>query len=137
MVLDPSGQTEVNNYVPGDLWFFPKGHGHSIQTIGDEPCHFILSFNNGSFSEHGTFSVTDWIDLTPKDMLSKNFGIAAAAFDAFPKGETYIQSGPVLPAVAGDRCAVAARVDAQVQPAEGRAGAPGLRRRQLQPGDGG
>ncbi len=30
VVLDPSGQTEVNNYFPGDLWFFPKGHGHSI-----------------------------------------------------------------------------------------------------------
>ena len=98
VVLDPSGQTEVNNYVPGDLWFFPKGHGHSIQTIGDEPCHFILSFDNGAFSEHGTFSITDWIDLTPKNMLAMNFGIDKAAFDAFPKGETYIQSGPVLPA---------------------------------------
>ncbi len=98
VVLDPSGQTEVNNYGPGDLWFFPKGHGHSIQTIGDAPCHFMLSFDNGAFSEHGTFSITDWIDLTPKDMLARNFGITQAAFDSFPKGETYIQSGPVLPA---------------------------------------
>ena len=98
VVLDPTGQTEVNNYGPGDLWFFPKGHGHSLQTIGDEPCHFILSFNNGAFSEHGTFSITDWIDLTPKSMLAKNFGVDPALFAAFPKGETYIQSGPVLPA---------------------------------------
>ena len=98
VVLDPSGQTEVNNYVPGDLWFFPKGHGHSIQTIGDEPCHFILSFDNGSFSEHGTFSISDWIDVTPKNILAGNFGLQQAAFDVFPKGETYIQSGPVIPA---------------------------------------
>jgi oxalate decarboxylase len=98
VVLDPSGQTEINNYGPGDLWFFPKGHGHSIQTIGDQPCHFILSFDNGAFSEHGTFSITDWVDLTPKDMLSKNFGVPQDLFAAFPKGETYIQSGPVLPA---------------------------------------
>ncbi len=97
-VLDPSGQTEFNNYVPGDLWFSPKGHGHSIQTIGEEPCHFILSFDNGAFSEHGTFSITDWIDVTPHDMLAKNFGLTPAMFDAFPKGETYIQSGPVLKA---------------------------------------
>ncbi len=62
VVLDPSGQTEVNNYGPGDLWFFPKGHGHSIQTIGEAPCHFLLSFDNGAFSEHGTFrSPTGWI----------------------------------------------------------------------------
>ena len=99
VVLDPSGQTEVNNYVPGDLWFFPKDHhGHSIQTIGDEPCHFILSFNNSAFSEHGTFSITDWIDLVPKEMLAANFGLTKDVFDAFPRGETYIQSGPVLPA---------------------------------------
>ena len=96
-VLDPSGQTEVNNYGPGDLWFFPKGHGHAIQTIGEEPCHFILSFNNGAFSEHGTFSISDWINVTPKNMLGANFGIDQALFEAFPKGETYIQSGPVLP----------------------------------------
>jgi oxalate decarboxylase len=98
VVLDPSGASEINNYVPGDLWFFPKGHGHSIQTIGDKPCHFILSFDNGAFSEHGTFSITDWIDVTPKDMLALDFGLPSDLFDAFPKGETYIQAGPILPA---------------------------------------
>jgi oxalate decarboxylase len=97
VVLDPSGQTEVNNYGPGDLWYFPKGHGHSIQTIGSKPCHFILSFDNGAFSEHGTFSITDWIDVTPKELLAQNFGVPKDLFDAFPKGETYIQAGPVIP----------------------------------------
>ncbi len=96
VVLDPSGQTEINNYGPGDLWFFPRGHGHSIQTIGDKPCHFILSFDNGAFSEHGTFSISDWVNLTPKDMLARNFGLAPALFEPFPKGETYIQAGQIL-----------------------------------------
>ena len=98
VVLDPSGASEINNYEPGDLWYFPKGHGHSIQTIGDKPCHFILSFDNGAFSEHGTFSITDWVDVTPKDMLAMNFGLPKDVFDAFPKGEAYIQSGPILAA---------------------------------------
>ena len=98
VLLDPSGASEINNFGPGDLWFFPKGHAHSIQTIGDQPCHFILSFNNGAFSEHGTFSITDWIDVTPKDMLALNFGVPKDVFDAFPKGEVYIQAGRVLPA---------------------------------------
>ena len=96
MVLEPSGASEINNYEPGDLWYFAKGHGHSIQTIGDEPCHFILSFDNGAFSEHGTFSITDWIDLTPKDMLAMEFGLPKDVFDAFPKGEAYIQQGEIL-----------------------------------------
>ena len=98
VLLDPTGASEINNYQPGDLWFFPKGHGHSIQTIGDKPCHFILSFDNGAFSEHGTFGITDWVDVTPKEMLAANFGIPKEAFDGFPKGEVYIQSGPILPA---------------------------------------
>ena len=29
-VVDPEGETEVANYAPGDLWYFPKGHAHSI-----------------------------------------------------------------------------------------------------------
>ena len=96
VVLEPSGASEINNFEPGDLWYFAKGHGHSIQCIGDKPCHFILSFDNGAFSEHGTFSITDWIDLTPKDMLAKEFGVPNDIFDAFPKGEAYIQAGPVF-----------------------------------------
>ncbi len=99
VVLSPSGASEINNFGPGDLWYFPKGHGHAIQTIGDKPCHFILSFDNGAFSEHGTFSITDWVNVTPKEMLALNFGVPADLFDGFPKGETYIQSGPVLAAV--------------------------------------
>lgn len=96
VVLDPSGASEINNFKPGDLWYFAKGHGHAIQCIGDKPCHFILSFDNGAFSEHGTFSITDWVDLTPKDLLAKEFGIPKDVFDVFPKGEVYIQSGPIL-----------------------------------------
>jgi oxalate decarboxylase len=89
VALVPSGASEINNYGPGDLWFFPKGHGHAIQTIGDKPCHFVLSFDNGAFSEHGTFSISDWIDVTPKDMLALNFGVPKDAFDAFPKGRSF------------------------------------------------
>lgn len=98
VVLEPSGASEINNFKPGDLWYFKRGHGHAIQCIGDKPCHFILSFDNGAFSEHGTFSITDWVDLTPKDLLAKEFGIPKDIFDAFPKGEVYIKQGPVLKA---------------------------------------
>jgi oxalate decarboxylase len=96
MVLAPDGTREVNNFAPGDLWYFPKGHGHSIQTIGDKPCHFILSFDNGAFSEHGTFSITDWVSGTPVDMVAENFGIPRELLKDFPKGETYIQAGSIL-----------------------------------------
>jgi len=96
IVIDPSGNKEINNFAPGDLWYFPRGHGHSIQTIGDKPCHFILSFDNGAFSEHGTFSITDWVSLTSPELLAENFGVPKEVFANFPKGETYIMAGPVV-----------------------------------------
>jgi oxalate decarboxylase len=96
MVIDPNGTREVANFGPGDIWYFPKGHGHSIQTIGDKPCHFILSFDNGAFSENGTFSITDWVSLTPLDILAENFGVPKEVFAKFPKGETYIMAGDIL-----------------------------------------
>jgi oxalate decarboxylase len=97
-ILDPSGHNEVANFGPGDIWYFPRGHGHSIQTIGNEPCHFLLAFDNGAFSENGTFSITDWMNLTPPEVLGQNFGVPPATFASFPKGETYIMQGPVIPA---------------------------------------
>ena len=45
------------------------------QCLGDKPCHFILIFDNGYFSEFGTFSITDWIGHAPKALLAKNFGL--------------------------------------------------------------
>ena len=99
VVLTPEGTSEINNFEPGDLWFFPKAHGHSIQTIGDKPCHFLLVFDNGDTSpEHETFAITDWMDVTPKELLALDFGLPPAAFDDFPKGEVYIQQGSILPA---------------------------------------
>ncbi|ARN83160.1 cupin domain-containing protein [Methylocystis bryophila] len=97
VVIDPSGASEINNFEPGDLWYFAKGHGHSIQTIGDKPCNIILAFDDGGFSpDAAAFSITDWINLTPKEMLGQEFGLPKDLFDAFPKGETFMQAGEIL-----------------------------------------
>src|SRR5262249_27549095 len=94
-VVDPQGYAETNDFDPGDVWYFPRGHGHMLQCLGDQPCQFILIFDNGYFSEFGTFSITDWIGHTPKPLLAKNFGLPEAAFDRFPKEEVYFASGGV------------------------------------------
>jgi oxalate decarboxylase len=96
-VIDPEGRAETNDFDPGDIWYFPRGHGHSIQCLGHKPCHFILVFDNGYFSEFGTFSVTDWVGHTPPRLLAKNLGLPAEAFDKFPKSEVYFARGPVPP----------------------------------------
>ena len=98
-VIDPQGDAETNDFDAGDVWYFPRGHGHMLQCLGEQPCHFILIFDNGYFSEFGTFSITDWIGHTPKPLLAKNFGLPEAAFDAFPNDEVYFARGPVPPEI--------------------------------------
>jgi oxalate decarboxylase len=103
--IDPRGHSEIADFNPGDVWYFPRGHGHSIQGLGPEDCRFILVFDNGYFSEFGTFSVTDWVSRTPPEVLQKNFGMPAQTFANFPKREVYIVKGPVPPPLPADPAA--------------------------------
>jgi oxalate decarboxylase len=96
-VIDPEGRSETNDFEPGDIWYFPRGHGHMLECLGDKPCHFILIFDNGYFSEFGTFSITDWIGHTPKPLLAKNFDVPESAFDGFPTKEAYFAHGALPP----------------------------------------
>jgi oxalate decarboxylase len=96
-VIGPDGSSETNDFDPGDVWFFPRGHGHMLECLGNESAHFILIFDNGYFSEFGTFSISDWIGHTPKPLLAKNFGLPVSAFDGFPMEEVYFARGPIPP----------------------------------------
>jgi len=96
-VIDPQGRAEVNDFSPGDVWYFPRGHGHMLECLGEEPTHFILIFDNGYFSEFGTFSITDWVGHLPKPLLAKNLRLPESAFDGFPKQEVYFARGKKPP----------------------------------------
>jgi oxalate decarboxylase len=100
--IDPAGQWEIVDFGPGDVWYFPRGHGHSIQGLGPGTCTFLLVFDNGYFSEFGTFSISDWLGHTPPDVLARNFGLPASTFADFPKKEVYIATGPVPPTLPED-----------------------------------
>jgi len=96
-VINPAGQTETNDFDPGDIWYFPRGNAHVLECLGNEATHFILIFDNGYFSEFDTFSITDWIGHAPKSLLAKNFGLPESAFDGFPTEEVYFARGAIPP----------------------------------------
>ena len=100
--INPQGQSQIADFAAGDVWYFPRGFGHSIQGIGAEDCLFVLVFDNGYFSEFGTFSISDWVGHTPPEVLAKNFGVPTSAFANFPKREVYIAKGPVPPPLPAD-----------------------------------
>lgn len=87
--VDQDGRNFIADVGPGDLWFFPKGLPHSIQGLG-EGCEFLLVFDDGTFSDLNTLSISDWFAHTPPEVLSRNFGVPENAFAQLPKDQVYI-----------------------------------------------
>ena len=87
--VDQDGRNFIADVGAGDLWFFPAGIPHSIQGL-EEGCEFLLVFDDGSFSEFDTFTITDWFAHTPKDVLAANFGVPESAFASIPTKQRYI-----------------------------------------------
>jgi oxalate decarboxylase len=98
-VISPNGQSATDDFDEGDIWYFPKGHGHALQNIGTEEAHFVLGFDDGHFSEFGTFSITDWMAHTPPSLISRNLGISSEAIRSLPKQEAYIVPGKIPAAI--------------------------------------
>jgi oxalate decarboxylase len=94
-VVSPDGTVEKNEFGPGDTWYFPRGYGHALQGLGPRECHFLLGFDNGDFSEFGTFSITDWISRTPRRIAARNMQLPESVVGSLPKGEAYIIQGKV------------------------------------------
>ncbi|MFJ8064584.1 oxalate decarboxylase family bicupin [Psychrobacillus sp. NPDC096426] len=91
--IDAEGRNFIADIGPGDLWYFPAGLPHSIQ--GLEHCEFLLVFDDGTFSDLNTLSISDWFAHTPKDVLSANFGVPISAFDHIPSKQVYIYQDKV------------------------------------------
>ncbi|KAI0592935.1 RmlC-like cupin domain-containing protein [Biscogniauxia sp. FL1348] len=93
--VDQNGQYQVARLEVGDIWYFPKGAGHTTQGLEDEN-EFLLIFDDGNFDAVGTtFNVDDWIAHTPKPVLAKNFGLPEAVFGSVPSPNPYISNATV------------------------------------------
>ena len=101
--IDPQGHCEIVDFGPGDVWYFPRGHGHSIQGIGREDCSVRPRLRQRLF-------------LGVRDLQHQRLDRAHArprcwrrisacrrqTFANFPKREVYIAKGPVPPPLAPD-----------------------------------
>lgn len=93
--FDQDGRSFVADVAAGDLWNFPSGIPHSIQGLDPDGTEFLLVFDDGAFSEFSTFLPTTWMAHTPVEVLTKNFGLPANAFNMIPLHELYIFQAPV------------------------------------------
>ena len=104
--LDPRGGAFVDDVQTGDLWFFPAGFPHSIQAHSDG-CEFLLTFDDGGFSENGTLLLSDFLRHMPPEVVAKNFGQPEAAFATIPQQDLYIFWAPLPVPLAEARAQVA------------------------------
>ena len=97
--IDFEGRAYVDDIGPGDMWYFPSGIPHSIQAPPDgDGCEFLIVFDDGKFSEYETFLISEWVAVTPKDVLAKNMGVHPDELANLPKEEQFIfYADPFLP----------------------------------------
>jgi oxalate decarboxylase len=115
-VMNPDGSMFIDDVGKDDLWLFPAGFPHSIQGLGPDGCEFLLVFDQGNFTEDGTFLLSEFVAHIPSKVLMKNFGLGKAAIAKLPKSELYIFPAALPLSLAQDKAAAAGqRVDSPVQ----------------------
>jgi oxalate decarboxylase len=105
-VMNPDGTMFIGDVSEGDLWIFPAGFPHSIQGLGPDGTEFLLVFNQGAFSEDGTMLLSEWVAHTPIEVLVKNTGLDASAFENTPGAPLYIFLGTVPGSLEQDKAEI-------------------------------
>ena len=88
--IDADGKSFVADVKKNDLWYFPSGIPHSIQGLDPDGAEFMLVFDDGNFSEAETVLLSDSMAHLPREVLSKNFGVAEDALKNLPGQELFI-----------------------------------------------
>jgi oxalate decarboxylase len=108
-VMNPDGTMFIDDVGKGDLWLFPAGLPHSIQGLQPDGCEFLLVFDQGDFSEDGTFLLSDFVAHTPRNVLAKNFRLDKNAIAKLPKDSLYIFPANLPRSLAQDKAAIGGR----------------------------
>ena len=77
----------------GDVGHVPRGYGHFIENVGDEPLRVLIGFNSGDYQE---ISLSPWLAANPEAIVADNFRIADAIVERLPKQRVFIaaKDGP-------------------------------------------
>src|SRR5712675_1889586 len=105
--IDSAGKSFVADVNKNDLWYFPSGIPHSIQGLQPDGAEFMLVFDDGDFSEAETVLLSDSMAHMPREVLSKNFGVAEQALKNLPREELFIFQTDVPGPLQADRKAAA------------------------------
>src|SRR6266566_1591344 len=113
--IDAAGKSFVADVKKNDLWYFPTGIPHSIQGLAPDGAEFMLVFDDGDFSESETVLLSDSMAHIPREVLSKNFGVAEKALDGLPGNELFIFQTDIPGPLEADQKSAAGALGASAQ----------------------
>jgi oxalate decarboxylase family bicupin protein len=70
------------DYQGGDVGYVPAGFGHYIENTGNTTLHFLEIFDTDRFQD---VSLTQWLALTPPEIVSASLGISDEVIATFSK----------------------------------------------------
>jgi oxalate decarboxylase len=81
-VFAAQGNARTFDYQAGDVGYVPKSMPHYVENIGSEPLRFLELFNAPRFVD---VSLTQWMALTPHELVAANLNISRGLLDGLPK----------------------------------------------------
>lgn len=81
-VFAAQGNARTFDYQAGDVGYVPQSMPHYIENTGGEPLRFLELFNSPRFED---VSLTQWMALTPHELVAAHLDINKDLIDALPK----------------------------------------------------
>ena len=81
-VFAAQGRARTFDYQAGDVGYVPQSMPHYIENTGSEPLRFLELFNSPRFED---VSLTQWMALTPHELVAAHLDINKDLIDALPK----------------------------------------------------
>ena len=92
-VFGSGGRARTEEFKPGDAGYVPRGYGHYVENVGDEPLRVLIGFNSGDYQE---ISLSTWLAANPDSVLADNFKVADAVVAKLPRQRVFMapKEGP-------------------------------------------
>ncbi len=88
------------DFTAGDVGYIPQAQGHYVKNTGTEDVIFLEVLQAKKF---GDISASQWLALTPRQVVKDTLGLSDEVLDAQPKDKTLIKPGNTnLTALAAD-----------------------------------
>lgn len=81
-VFAGNGTARTFDYRAGDVGYVPFAQGHYIQNTGDRTLWYLEMFRSDRFAD---VSLTQWMALTPRDLVARNLHVGPELIDALRK----------------------------------------------------